>query len=459
MSRRPVDLQHPNLVRIYDCDFHDDRPFLVMEYVHGRNLEQFAGEEPVTQRRAAALVAKLAAVMAVAHRHGIIQRDIKPRNILIDKLGEPRLIDFGMARLRHAWTECAQTSWGGTVAYMPPEQARMEIERIGPRSDIFALGGVLYFLLTGQAPFPGESQDEVWDRARRCDFEAGALRAAAVPRRLERICLKAMAAEPSDRYATAEALAKALESYLRRPCLMAASALILLVPTVALGAWSHWPPAASSPSPLFSIPQPAPASPALAGELIVRVWSKDEGGKRGLKVDEPGALPLLAGELVRLEARINQPAYPYLLWLDGQGHISVLYPRQDHKFGGSPVVEHVRATLDSPEALDGGHKMKGPGGLETALLLVRRTPLPSTVDLAASLGPLRPSPLRSELEVAVRGGDEGQPVETLRLALHRGIDQAETIKIDDPLLQLMERLRTQNHFDVIKAVRFAYRGE
>ena len=454
-----VDLQHPNLVRIYDLDFHDDRPFLVMEYVHGRNLEQYAGEEPVTQRRAAALVAKLAAVMAVAHRHGIIHCDIKPKNILIDKLGEPRLIDFGMARLRHAWTDCAATSWGGTVAYMAPEQARMEIDRIGPRSDIFALGGVLYFLLTGQAPFPGETQDEVWDRARRCDFEAGALRAAKVPRRLERICLKAMAADPADRYATAEALAKALESYLRRPRLMAASALVLLVPTVALGAWSHWPQAATSSSPPIPIPQPAPDSRALAGELIVRVWSKDEGGKRGLKVDEPGALPLLAGELVRLEARLNQPAYPYLLWLDGQGHVSVLYPRQDHKFGGSPVVEHARATLDSPEALDGGHKMKGPGGLETALLLVRRTPLPPSIDLTASIGPLPASPLRNELEVAVRGGDEGQPVETLKVAIHRGIDEEQTVKIDDPLLQLMERLRTQNQFAVIKAVRFAYRGQ
>ncbi len=454
-----VDLEHPNLVRIYDCDFHDDRPFLVMEYVHGRNLEQYANEEPVTQRRAAALVAKLAAVMAVAHRHGIIHCDIKPRNILIDKLGEPRLIDFGMARLRHAWTDCAPTSWGGTVAYMAPEQARMEIDRIGPRSDVFALGGVLYFLLTGQAPFPGETQDEVWDRARRCDFEAGALRVAAVPRRLERICLKAMAAEPSDRYPTAEGLAKALEACLRRPRLMAASALILLAPAVALGAWSHWPQAALSPSPLFSIPQPPPDSPALAGELIVRVWSKDGGSKRGLKVDQPGALPLLPGEQVHLEARINQPAYSYVLWIDGQGHVSLLHPRQDHKFGSSPSEESAREIVHVPQALDQGLKMKGPGGLETALLLVRRTPLPSNIDLAASVGPMGPSPLRSELEVAVRGGDEGQPVETLRLALHRGIDDTETIKIDDPLLQLMERLRTQNQFAVIKSVRFAYRGE
>jgi predicted Ser/Thr protein kinase len=97
-SRLLADLEHINLVRIYDLDFHHDRPFLVMEYVHGRNLEQYAAEEPVTPRQAAALVAKLAGALAMVHRRGILHRDIKPRNILIDEAGEPRLIDFGLAR-------------------------------------------------------------------------------------------------------------------------------------------------------------------------------------------------------------------------------------------------------------------------------------------------------------------------------------------------------------------------
>ena len=103
--------------------------------------------------------------------------------------------------------------------------------------------------------------------------------------------------------------------------------------------------------------------------------------------------------------------------------------------------------------------MKGPGGLETALLLVRRTPLPASIDLAASIGPLPSTPLRNELEVAMRGGDEGQLVEPLRVALHRGIDEEETVKIDDALLHLMERLKTSWQFEAIKAWRFAYRGE
>ncbi len=456
-GRLLVDLEHPNLVRIFDLDFHEDRPFLVMDYVHGRNLEQYAREEPVTQRRAAALVAKLAEVMAVAHRHGITHCDIKPNNVLMDKLGEPRLIDFGMARLRHAWSDRTPTSWGGTVAYMAPEQARLETDRIGPRSDIFALGGVLYFLLTGQAPFAGQTGNEVWDRARRCDFEAGALRAAKVPRRLERICLKAMAAEPATRYATADALANALKAYLRRPRLVGALSLMLLTPAVALGAWSIWP----SPPPPPTAPGPVarPSAPTtLTGELTVQVWSGGAGGKRGLNIADPGALPLRAGEQVHLEAKLSQPAYPYLLWLDGQGKVSLLYPRKDLKFGASPSGESARETVHSPEARDEGLKLSGPAGLETALLLVRRKPLSPGTDLAGLIGRLPPSPLRSELEVAKRGFDEGQPVEALKVDIHRGIDE-ETAKIDDPLVQLMERLRTQNQFEVIKAVRFAYRGE
>jgi predicted Ser/Thr protein kinase len=451
---------HINLVRIYDLDFHNDRPFLVMEYVHGRNLEDYARDEPVTPRRAAELVAKLAGALAMVHRKGVVHRDIKPRNILIDEMGEPRLIDFGLARLRNAWSDPSATTWGGTLAFMAPEQARLEHDRTGPKSDIFGLGAVLYFLLTGQAPFVGETQDEIWEHARRCEFEPRALRIAKVPRRLERICLKALAADPADRYATAEAFEKALKRYLIRPKVLGAlaggSGLVLLGSLVFAQVW-HRPDHITSQNHHMMIPTARPAPGALEGDLTVRVWS-EAGGKRGLKIDEPGALPLLAGEKVHLQAQVNQPAHLYLFWLDSQGHVSLLYPRDDGKFGSRPSGDSARETVHSPEALDEGHRMSGPGGLETVLLLARRTPLPAGTDLAGLIGPLPSSPLRDVQEVAVRGFDEGQLIGALRLVQHRGIDE-QADKIDDPLLQLMERLRTQNDFVVIKAVRFAYQGE
>ena len=368
-------------------------------------------------------VAKVAAAAAFAHRRGIVHRDIKPKNILVDEAGEPRLIDFGMARLRTAWSDDRKQPDGGTFAFMAPEQARTESpedrRKVGPRSDVFALGGVLYFLLTGNAPFPGRTWAEAWDRARRCALTGGPCLIERSRAGLRRICLKAMAAKPADRYPSAEALQKALDRFVLGPKVLAVAVGVAALALLGGVAYTRVPPrpdASHSQSPSVVIHRTSPAPGSLTGELIVRVWSKDHGGKRGLKVDEPGALPLLPGEQVHLEARLNQPAYLYLLWIDGQGHVSLLHPRQDHKFGSSPSGESARESVQIPAALDQGLKMKGPGGLETALLLVRRTPLRADIDLVASVGPLRPSPLRNELEVAVRGGDEGQPVETLRWA-------------------------------------------
>jgi hypothetical protein len=281
-----------------------------------------------------------------------------------------------------------------------------------------------------------------------------------VPRRLERICLKALAAEPNDRYATAEAFEKALKRYLIGPKILAVMSgvcgLALLGGLVFARVWPNPAPIASqNPNPMIPTPRPVPST--LAGELTVRVWSKEGGGKRGLRVDEPGALPLLPGEWAHIEARLNQPAHVYLVWLDSRGKAIQLCPRGDGKFGSRPSDGSPRQTVHSPEALDQGHKMSGPGGLETVLLLARRKPLSPGTDVAALFGPFPRSPLRDEREFAVRGFGEGQPVEALRVGEHRGIGD-EPDRIDDPLLRVMERLKAENQFDLIKAVRFAYRG-
>jgi tRNA A-37 threonylcarbamoyl transferase component Bud32 len=232
-----AELDHPSLARVHDLDFHQGRPFLVMEYVRGRTLRQHAEEQRPTPRQAAALVAELARALAVAHRRGVVHQDLKPQNVLIDEAGRPRVIDFGMARLVHGWAERRAQPEGGTAAYMAPEQARGETERINPRSDIFALGGILYFLLVGQAPFRGRDWIEELERAARCDFDRQALRAAKAPRPLEVICLRAMAPEPADRHGRAEDLAADLERFVRRPRRMALTAVL-----VALGllVWPAW---------------------------------------------------------------------------------------------------------------------------------------------------------------------------------------------------------------------------
>src|SRR5262249_10139582 len=154
------------------------RPYLVMDFIRGRTLEQVAAEDGPPPRRLVALLAKVAAAVAYAHRHGVVHRDLKPTNILVDEAGGPRLVHVRSAPLRPAWSEEPGRP-GGTFAYMAPEQARVdspaEQAKVGPRSDVFALGAVLYRLLTGAAPFAGPGWREEMDRARRCDFDRAAL--------------------------------------------------------------------------------------------------------------------------------------------------------------------------------------------------------------------------------------------------------------------------------------------
>lgn len=159
-------LEHPHLDRVYELRFHEGRPFLVMQYASGLNLTQRLSRQPMTRPQQAALVAQLGRAVAAAHAQGIIHRDIKPANIMVDEAGQPRLIDFGLAWLRDVWASGDDEAVGvsGTPQYMAPEQARGEAA--DHRSDIFALGAVLYLLLTGKAPFSAANRLQSLERAR-----------------------------------------------------------------------------------------------------------------------------------------------------------------------------------------------------------------------------------------------------------------------------------------------------
>jgi WD40 repeat protein len=212
-------LQHPNIVQIYEVGEHDGRPYCALELVEGGSLAQKLADGSLPPAEAAGLVETLARAVELAHCRHIVHRDLKPANVLLQAqgsqtggLGAPKLTDFGLARRLDAEGHPTQTGMVmGTPSYMAPEQARGEA--VGPPTDVYALGAILYECLTGRPPFKGPSAVETLDLVRRQEPVAPRWLNAGVPRDLETVCLKCLRKEPQKRYPSAEGLAEDLRRW------------------------------------------------------------------------------------------------------------------------------------------------------------------------------------------------------------------------------------------------------
>ncbi len=209
-ARILASLDHPHIMPVHECgDLADGTVFLVSKYVEGADLHALLRKKALTIADSVRIIISMAKALHHAHQMGLVHRDIKPQNILVDQQGHAYLADFGLALTDEDFGVGAR--FVGTPSFMSPEQARGEGHRVDGRSDLFSLGAVLYKALTGHDPFRGRTMEEILDQIATADPRPLRMWNDRVSRELERICLKALAKRAADRYQTAADLGDDLQ--------------------------------------------------------------------------------------------------------------------------------------------------------------------------------------------------------------------------------------------------------
>ena len=221
-------LDHANIVPVYEVGQQNGLHYFTMALVEGNSLAERLRDGPLDPKLAARLTRDLAGAIQYAHQHGIVHRDLKPANVLIDQQGQPKLTDFGLAKRIQDTRDMTGTGQIlGTPTYMSPEQAQGDNRHIGPASDIYGLGALLFALLTGRPPFQAATPLETMAHVLSLEPPRPRGLNPGVPRDLETICLKCLEKSPEKRYATAVAVAEDLDRYLSdRPILARRASLM-----------------------------------------------------------------------------------------------------------------------------------------------------------------------------------------------------------------------------------------
>jgi predicted Ser/Thr protein kinase len=352
-------LDHPNIVPVYEYGELEGQPYFTMAYVPGTNLRDWVKSHGLPGRaECVALMRALADAIDFAHQHGIIHRDLKPENILLVR-GRPRIVDFGLAKYFSGGpglpVETVQGEILGTPVFMAPEQAAGDSNRISPLVDIYSLGGVLYFLLTGRAPFNGPNLEKVLWQVRYNDPTPPRTLNPQADAELEAICLRCLHKDPEQRYQSAAALAADLQRAERGQSAATSASGTTSATTVSVAegpkptrrrwpwllglagilfaggglAWWFWP-AAFTPR---RADQPEQRERSETVELIApekRLQDFDlEVKLLGGTVGEDGIHRFVAGERARYSIKTNQDAYVGVWSVEADGKIFQVFPTEN----------------------------------------------------------------------------------------------------------------------------------
>lgn len=451
-------LECPGIVPVYDYGEDEDGVcFFVMKYVAGDSLAAILESRRVPCiSKAVEWTIQAAVALHGAHQKGFTHRDIKPGNILIDESGDALIIDFGLAihdstQQNNAW------EYAGTLAYMSPEQVRGESHLLDGRTDIWALGVVLFEMLAGRRPFNGETStvlcEEILHRhpkpPRQFDEK--------IPAELERICLKCLSKGATERYSSAGDLAAELRRWQsrhkRRAVIFSgvAIAILLLLP---VGMWLRGGSSRDAPRELTGMNSP-PAP--LNGTIDVVVWNERDPGRRTLVIRDPSAMPLRSDDSIRIQVQLDRDAYIYLLWIDSAGKVTPIYPWEPGNWD-SIMNEETHTDISLPEIAGTAWPLRGAGGMETVVLLARETPLSNDVNLKQLLVGLPEQPMQNpKALVWFKNGN----VITEKIDKLRGPQWFDAQKIDDDVYLTHQFLIKQlgTYFPLIVSNAFAYEGD
>jgi hypothetical protein len=335
-------LDHPSILPVYEVGCSDEGLcYVVSKLVAGGNMTKLIRAGRPSYEHSARLVARCAEALHHAHQRGLVHRDIKPANILMDAQGNPLLADFGLA-LRDDDVGSGPKSMG-TLAYMSPEQARGDAHLADARSDVFSLGLVLFELLSGRSPYRGKSRQQLVEEIIACDPRPVRQIEGTVPEELDRICQKARATRPADRYSTAQDFAHDLREFLaRRPkrpvarWALPAVALVVVL-AVAIAAFFMF-----GRSPVVAeLETPAGPPVLLTAPYLDMDHLVEEGGVGRYVSVTKADVPLPEGDQVALDIRLpqGQEAFLYLLQFDEGRAPTLLWPTN---LAGQQRVKHLR---------------------------------------------------------------------------------------------------------------------